>query len=347
MMRYLRTPRFIWARIIPFVLITSIAIVSEAAIVGQYTLVRDPPGIPFTSPDAALGSPWVGYTLDIAATAGETIAAIDFSITGPLHQRWNYSVDSDDYAATANTPNVSNGDSHLRAPAGALLGFGPAEDNPGTGSPLTSTAAALYGVGTTLSGAWGIPVAARGSTASVAYIVVPKDAIPSLSIRIQVANPLGDIIGDLREGCCVNGSAIDVYGTGRFITDGDSTPSLLDGTDFGQLDPLETIQKTFTINNPGFSQLQLQPPTLTGPYSLVGGFPSLIPPRQSATFKVALASGLPGGTYPGSIAFRHNVGNGGPYNFDLKARVVPEPASAWLIAMVLMGTCGWLHRRLR
>jgi hypothetical protein len=343
MKRSSRTPHLIWFRIIAVSLVTSIATIGDAAIIGQYTLVRDPPGIPFTSPDAALGSPWVGYTIDIAATAGETIAAVDFSITGPLHQRWNYSVDSDDYAATANTPNLTNGDSHLRAPAGALFAAGPTEDNPGTGSPLTSTAAALYGVGTTLSGAWGIPVAARGSTASVAYIVVPRDAIPALSIRIRVANPQGDIIGDLREGCCVNGPAINVYGAGRIIGDGDVTPNLLDGTNFGEVDPLQAVQRTFTINNPGLSRLQLQPPTLTGPYSLVGGFPTSVQPRQSANFTVAFNSALAIGAYPGSIAFGHNAVSGGIYNFDLTTRVVPEP-TAILVAGVALGAVAGCRR---
>ncbi len=91
---------------------------------------------------------------------------------------------------------MSQGDSHLTAAKGALFGSGPAEDNPGTGSPLSS-GVFLYGVGSYLQGAWGIPMASPGSSVSLAYIVVPcgSEFIPD--IRVRVANISGDIIASL------------------------------------------------------------------------------------------------------------------------------------------------------
>lgn len=322
---------------------------ARGGILATVNLVRNPPATPFTAPDAALGAPWVGYSIGLEGNAGEIIAAVDVSITGPLHQRWVYNEDEDAYVPTATSANMTNGDSHLRALSGALFGFGPSEDNPGTGSPLANTDTTKYGVGSFLRGAWGIPTASQGSSASLAYIVVPSNQTSQLSIRVQVANPFGDIIADLDTSSFfpfVDGPQIEVSGNGVLIADGDNTPSLADGTDFGQrglLDP--PLERTFTISNPGFSRLNLQAPVLTGPFSLVGSFPSFVEENQSANFTLALNSPLMRGVYPGSIAFGHDVGTGGTFNFDLTARVVPEPASCSIAGLAMAGCILKARRR--
>lgn len=127
---------------------------SQGAVIGMTTLVKDPAGgVPFASPDAALGAPWVSYALALQSTAGELIGGVDVEITGQLHQRWNFDVDTETFAPTANSTNQSNGDSHLRAVTSALFGSGPSEDNSGAGSPLSDTANSDYGVGSYLRGA--------------------------------------------------------------------------------------------------------------------------------------------------------------------------------------------------
>jgi hypothetical protein len=178
-------------------LVVALAVSSaaQAAILGTATLKGNPPGVAFTSPDQALAAPWQSYALDLASNAGELIGGIDVVISGQLHQRWTFDEDAGAFIATGNSANTTNGDSHLRAVTGAIFGAGPTEDNPGTGSPLANTATAQYGVGTSLSGAWGITAAA--STASLAYIVIPANSIPTLNIAVKVADPGGNIIGDL------------------------------------------------------------------------------------------------------------------------------------------------------
>ena len=164
--------------------------------IGTATLVKDPAnGIPFSSPEAALGGPWVSYAIGLQTTAGELIGGIDVTITGQLHQRWIPG--EDDFGnpidqPTPNSPNATNGDSHLRAAAGALFAIVPEEDNSLTGSPLANTPTATYGVGSYLRGAWGILDAA--TTANVAYICIPCGSIPSTQINITVASPTGDIL---------------------------------------------------------------------------------------------------------------------------------------------------------
>ena len=86
---------------------------------------------------------------------------------------WVFNEDSGTYDPTPSSANQSNGDSHLRRPAGGLFFYmGPYEDNSGTGSPLADTVTADYGVGSFLQDVWGIP-SPTTTTASVAYIVVP------------------------------------------------------------------------------------------------------------------------------------------------------------------------------
>jgi hypothetical protein len=167
---------------------------ANAALIGKATLVKQPPGSPFSAPDAALGAPWVSYQLSVESNnPAELIGAVDVTINGnKLHQRWN---DTDFDGVTDPSPqnpatSDGRGDSHLTAPAGSPFGSGPSETNTKTGSPLGSTPGATeYGVGN-LSGAWGILV--PSTTANLAYIVInSQDAGPSLDIRVTAATPTG------------------------------------------------------------------------------------------------------------------------------------------------------------
>src|SRR3712207_3534561 len=58
------------------------------AIIPRAALVANPPATPFQVPDAALPAPWQSYQLSLEATDGELIGAVDVTINGPLHQRW-------------------------------------------------------------------------------------------------------------------------------------------------------------------------------------------------------------------------------------------------------------------
>lgn len=174
------------------ILALSVATSGNAAVVGSATLIKDPAnGIPFASPDQALGAPWVSYGLAVHATAGETLEAVLVEISGTLHQRW---VDNDGdgtFSSTIYSSNLSNGDSHLTLTCN-LFFCEPEEDNSGMGSPLPDTPLYDYGVGTKLSGIGQL------INSNAAYIVIPSGSESDLQIRIQVADPQGNIIGDLR-----------------------------------------------------------------------------------------------------------------------------------------------------
>jgi hypothetical protein len=178
------------------------AAASNAAVTGTATLIKDPSiGLPFAAPDSALGAPWVSYLLTIQATAGERIQAIDAHIKGSLHQNWT-GVDCSGggfCGGTFNSTNETNGDSHALAPPEALLlDFG-GEDNSFMGSPFSDPLVDAYGVGTYLRGVWTFQgINGWRSQAKVAYLVIPRGAERTLDIRIQVGDPTGEVIADLR-----------------------------------------------------------------------------------------------------------------------------------------------------
>jgi hypothetical protein len=322
----------------------------KGAVIGTATLVADPAnGVPFTGADAALGAPWVSYAIGLATTAGEQIAGIEATITGPLHQRWTYDEDLGAFGPTANSTNAVNGDSHLRTGTGVLFGSGPLEDNSGTGSPLASTATSQYGVGTYLHGVWGLTTAA--TTANVAYLVFQRQNTPAIGIEIKVASPEGVPIGELCSssfgggsgGGCGSRPALRVTADDMTVSDGDVTPNLLDGTDFGTLVPGEPAVQTFTIYNVVSGQINLQPPVLTGPFFISGVFPDSIDAGQIRTFSVVFDSNAGPGNYAGSISFGHN-GFDGTFNVNLAARVVPEPASIAHFILAFVMLLGGIHR---
>ncbi len=92
---------------------------------------------------------------------------------------------------TPSSLSFSNGDSHLTPIAGVLVGSALREDNSLLGSPLPSTASRLYGYGSFLRGAWGIPSASQTNKANLAYIVVPDVSFPNLQVNVQVATTNG------------------------------------------------------------------------------------------------------------------------------------------------------------
>jgi hypothetical protein len=100
----------------------------------------------------------------------------------------------------------------------------------------------------------------------------------------------------------VPGPQMNLRGNGKLIVFGDTSPSTLDGTDFGSLAAGIALDHTFTIQNSGATALQLTgapPVAITGPQAgdfLVTSPPtSPVPPGGSTSFTVRftpLATGL-------------------------------------------------------
>jgi len=168
-----------------------------------FTPVADPPTTPFTL-DTGLNSPpydWVSYILGVSTDDGQKIQAAEVKLKGMFHQRWNWDVDALNYAPTPVNASTTTGDTHLLAPANALYGLNPVEDNNVFSSPSSLPdvfESRDYGVGSSLKAAWAVQTAV--SSMNLAYIVIPRGSESQLEYSIQGANPNGNILFDLRQG---------------------------------------------------------------------------------------------------------------------------------------------------
>jgi hypothetical protein len=313
--------------------------VANAAIIGTATLIKEPAAAPFGAPDAALGSPWVSYRLSLQGTEGEIIQAVEATISGQLHQRWD-DIDFDDDPTnnpTGNSANQTSGDSHLLAPAGSLFGSGPTETNPGTGSPLSAgnTTSRMYGVGNMLQGAWSLVAPNILSTANVAYIVVPKGSEPSLQIGVKVASPTGAIIGNL--------DVEDFFGPAGIAPLVADLPQF-NTTALGEvvnLQPIDTAPGTAPV---GWT---IGAPTYVPDFGALPGAPGLgtatygIDPNTGAfTFNT---NGATRGVYTFAGTASNTIGSD-PFSITVGVTQVPEPATFALVGLALVGFAGFRRK---
>jgi hypothetical protein len=336
----MRNKRIILAALLSSCCFVACTTMAPAAIVATTTLIKDPSaGVPFGAPDGALGSPWASYLISVQATGGSLIQAAEVQIAAPLHQRWAASNFDGVYdTPTGSSTNATNGDSHLSAPPSYLFGAPPLEDNPFVGSPLSATNndSTGYGIGTHLSSSFAPPGPAVTSM-NLAYIVIPKGA--AMDIKVRIADPVGAILGTLTcSDFFCGGNVLGIAGNSLGIARGDMTPSLLDGTDFGSALRGSVQQRTFTVSNSSGALASLGTPTLSGPYTIVGSFPHVIPARGSVSFTVDMNMSA-FGSFPGSISIPTSDSLT-DYSFSLAGKVVPEPASVVLALVAAMGFSG-------
>ncbi len=123
---------------------------------------------------------------------------------------------------------------------------------------------------------------------------------------------------------------------GISIANGDTTPSLADGTDFGSTHPdgPEPVQ-IFAVRNDGLAMLTLG--TLTVPTGFVvtnpgGSLPSALQPGASATFTICLLHDVTG-TKAGDVSLMNNDADGGdgievPFHFRITGTVTAPSVPA-------------------
>ncbi|WP_187658653.1 beta strand repeat-containing protein, partial [Flavobacterium macrobrachii] len=118
-------------------------------------------------------------------------------------------------------------------------------------------------------------------------------------------------------------SEINLTGNSTSIVDGDTTPSITDGTDFGNTDiTFETKTQTFVIQNTGTTNLNIDNPTITGTHAAdfaVTTNPSTlsIAPGSSTSFVVTFNPSATS-TRSATINIVNNDGNENPYNFNIR-----------------------------
>ncbi len=112
---------------------------------------------------------------------------------------------------------------------------------------------------------------------------------------------------------------------GTLIVDGDSTPTPLEGTDFGSVQQGQTgPSRVFTVRNTGGLTLTLGSVSVPSGFTLVNGLVTSLAPDASDDFTIQLNTGS-SGTFSGQVSFSSNDGDENPFNFQITGTVTPPP----------------------
>lgn len=114
---------------------------------------------------------------------------------------------------------------------------------------------------------------------------------------------------------------VEVEGFGRNISDGDTSASSADGTDFGTVMHGSTpISRSFTIRNAGSANLTLSALSVPTGFNVTTGLVSSLSPGASHTFTVQRDTAVTG-TRAGYISFSTNDADENPFNFFVSGTV--------------------------
>ncbi len=128
---------------------------------------------------------------------------------------------------------------------------------------------------------------------------------------------------------------IVVEGNNQSITDGDTTPSTADGTDFGTVNTSSNHDQVFTIRNTGGNPLSIQSVSVTGSGFSVQAQPaSSVAANGTTTFTIRFSAST-AGTYTGTVSFGNGDTDENPFNFAITATAadVVTPPSGTNLAL--------------
>ena len=130
-----------------------------------------------------------------------------------------------------------------------------------------------------------------------------------------------------------------VFGNSVAITDGDTTPSTADFTDFGSVAKgAAAVSRSFTVRNTGSATLTTSGLTAPAGFAISEGLSATIPAGGSDSFTVRLNTAT-AGSFAGNIVFTCNDADEGTYNFAVKGLVTTAgPSFAKLVNGVVTVT---------
>ncbi|MCK5851998.1 VCBS repeat-containing protein [bacterium] len=128
-------------------------------------------------------------------------------------------------------------------------------------------------------------------------------------------------------------SEISVSGNGYGIPNGDTTPSITDGTDFGVVGIDTFARKTFDIANSGNINLTISDILIsdTSAFRVTTSPAESIAPGGSTTFRITFE---PEDIliYSGTVSIVNNDNTANPYTFMIKGQGIPEP---WYLLFII------------
>lgn len=121
------------------------------------------------------------------------------------------------------------------------------------------------------------------------------------------------------------GPEIEVAGNGSSVIDGDSTPTVVDGTDFGTIQQGQaTVTRSFVVTNIGDADLTISSVTVPTGFTNTGPSSGTLVPGGAAVLTVRLDSAVVG-TKSGDITISSNDANEGTFNFAVTGTVNAPP----------------------
>lgn len=121
------------------------------------------------------------------------------------------------------------------------------------------------------------------------------------------------------------GPEIEVSGLSNAILDGDSTPTVVDGTNFGTVQQGgSTVTSSFVVTNIGDEDLVISNVTVPTGFTNTGPSSGTLPPGFAAVLTVRLDAAT-AGTKSGDVTISSNDANEGTYNFAVLGVVNAAP----------------------
>lgn len=169
--------------------------------------------------------------------------------------------------------------------------------------------------------------------------------------QVIAINSDGESLSSTRSFTTVNAlPEIDLWGDGQAIVDGETAPSVANGTDFGGVVVGQSVTHTFTISNSGMADLNL---TDTPEVSISGAAASDFAVTQqpstpvaasdNTTFQVQFTPGA-AGTRSATISIASDDGDENPYDFAIQGVGLqpgydssPAPGSIIDVGSVMIG----------
>lgn len=165
--------------------------------------------------------------------------------------------------------------------------------------------------------------------------------------RDQRGQPRANGVGQGGSACDIGAFEFDsnpspdivVLGNSQEIATGDSSPSLTDHTDFGQVVVSSSLTRTFTISNSGIASLTISNLEIIGPhasdFSLAPPFSNLIAPNGSVTFTVTFTPTV-SGTRVATVTLANNDGDKNPYTFAIQGtgQTVPDTSNKFYFPVI-------------